>query len=229
MRPSTEVGSMAGRDTDSNVHEDHPLSAGESLALIERQQQEMHRRLRVNVTLYYWPWGAAYLLGFGSVFLTYPSAVPLRLPGSVAGVIIGALFLAAIVTSLVNGTRSGRGVRGPSRLVGAMYGWSWTLGFCALAAVNTGVARLGLADDAVTLLWSGSALLLVGVLYLAGAALWQDRFQYGLGVWMLVTGAGSVFAGVPGNYAVLSLAGGGGLVLAAGYFTLRPPRPPARS
>jgi len=86
------------------------------------------------------------------------------------------------------------------------------------------VTRLGLPADAVTLLWSGSAVVLVGVLYLAGGALWQDRFQYGLGVWMLLTGAGSVWAGVPGNYAVLSLAGGGGLLLAAGYFTLRPPR-----
>jgi hypothetical protein len=179
----------------------------------------------VNVALFYGPWGAAYLLGFGSVFLTYPSAAPLRLPGGVAAVITGVLFAAAIVVSVVNGTRAGRGVRGPSRMVGAMYGWSWTLGFSALAAVNIGVTRRGLPADAATLLWSGSALLLVGVLYLAGGALWQDRFQYGLGVWMLLSGAGSVFAGVPGNFAVVALAGGGGLLLAAGYFALRRPRP----
>jgi hypothetical protein len=190
---------MAGEDTGARLDEDSPLSAEESLALIERQQREVHRRLGVNVALFYGPWGAAYLLGFGSVFLTYPSAVPLRLPGGVAAVITGVLFAAAIVVSVVNGTRAGRGVRGPS--------------------------RRGLSADAATLLWSGSALLLVGVLYLAGGALWQDRFQYGLGVWMLVTGAGSVLAGVPGNFAVLSLAGGGGLLLTAGYFTLRPPRP----
>jgi hypothetical protein len=108
-----------------------------------------------------------------------------------------------------------------------MYGWSWTLGFCTLAAVNIGVTRLGLPDDAVTLLWSGSSLLLIGVLYLAAGALFQDRFQYGLGVWMLVSSAGSVFAGVPGNFAVVSLAGGGGLLLAAGYFALHYPRRPA--
>lgn len=91
--------------------------------------------------------------------------------------------------------------------------------------VNTGVTRLGLSDDAVTLLWAGSSLLLVGVLYLGGGVLFQDRFQYGLGVWMLLSGAGSVFAGVPGTFAVVALAGGGGLLLAAGYFVLRPPRP----
>jgi len=218
---------MAGEDkgTEASGDGDQPLSAGESLALIERQHREAQRQLGVNVALFYGPWGAAYLLGFGSIFLTYPSASPVRMPGGLAAAITGVLFATAFVVSVVNGTRAGRGVRGPSRVVGAMYGWSWTLGFCALAAVNIGVTRLGLSDEAATLLWSGSSLLLVGVLYLAGGALWQDRFQYGLGVWMLVTGAGSVLAGVPGNFAVLALAGGGGLLLTAGYFRLRPPRP----
>lgn len=214
---------MAGNETGARLDEDHPLSAEESLALIERQHQEVNRRLGVNLALFYGPWGAAYLLGFGSVFLTYPSALPFRLPGVVAGVITGVLFAVAMVVSVVTGTRAARGVRGPSSAAGAMYGWSWTLGFGALILVNNGIMRQGLPDDVVTLLWSGSSLLLVGVLYLAGGALWQDRFQYGLGVWMLVTGAGSVFAGVPGNFAVVSLAGGSGLLLAAGYFVLRPP------
>jgi len=65
------------------------------------------------------------------------------------------------------------------------------------------------------LLWSGSALLVVGLLYLAAGIIWTDGVQYGLGVWILLTGAASVSAGVPGNFAVVSLAGGGGLVLAA--------------
>jgi hypothetical protein len=220
---------MAGKDDGARVDEDEPMSAGESLALIERQQQEVRRRLGVNVALFYGPWGTAYLLGFGAVFLTYPTALPLRLPGPVAAAIVGGLFVGAMVVSVVAGTRSGRGVRGPSRVVGAMYGWSWTLGFGAVVAVNSGVSRLGLPEEAETLLWSGSSLLLVGVLYLAGGAIWQDRFQYGLGVWMLVTAAGSVWAGVPGNYAVLSLAGGGGLLLTAGYFALRPCHPQARA
>src|SRR5665647_3205213 len=171
---------MTGRDTDASVDEDRLLSAGESLALIERQQQAAQRQLGFNPTLILGLWGAAYLFGFGAIFLTYPTAVPLRLRG-------------------------------------------------AVAAVNIGVTRLGLPDDAVTLLWSGSSLLLVGVLYLAAGALFQDRFQYGLGVWMLVSGACSVYAGVPGNFAVVSLAGGGGLLLAAGYFALRHPHRPARA
>jgi hypothetical protein len=214
---------MADKGADAGLDEEHALSAVESLALIEQQEHEAQRRLGVNPVTFYGPWGAAYLLGFGSIFLTFPTALPWRLPGTVAALITGVLFVAATISSVVTGVRAGRGLRGPSQAAGAMYGWSWTLGFCALTVVNVGVTRIGLPDDAVTLLWSGSSLLLVGVLYLAAGALWQDKFQYGLGVWMLVSGAGSVLAGVPGNFAVVSLAGGGGLLLAAGYFALRPP------
>lgn len=217
---------MAGKNALPSIDQDHLLSAGASLALIEQQKHETQRRLGVNPMVFYGPWGAAYLLGFGSIFLTYPTALPWRVTGALAAVITGVMFVAATVLSVVTGVRAGRGLRGPSRAAGAMYGWSWTLGFCALTVVNIGVIRLGLPDDAVTLLWSGSSLLLVGVLYLAAGAMWQDRFQYGLGAWMLVSGASSVWAGVPGNFAVVSLAGGGGLLLAAGYFALRPPCPP---
>ena len=216
---------MPGDDIGARLDEDRPLSAEESLALIERQQREVHRRLGVNVALFYGPWGVAYLLGFGAIFLTYPTAVAVRLPVALAVAFTAVLFVSAGVITAVTGVRAGRGLRGPSQAAGAMYGWSWALGFCVLGVVNSGVTRLGLPDDAVTLLWSGSSLLLVGVLYLGGGALFQDRFQYGLGVWMLVTGAGSVFAGVPGNFAVVALAGGGGLLLAAGYFALGRPRP----
>jgi hypothetical protein len=37
-------------------------------------------------------------------------------------------------------------------------------------------------------------------------------------MWMLIVGAASVFAGAPGNFAVLSLAGGGGFLAAAALY-----------
>ncbi len=45
--------------------------------------------------------------------------------------------------------------------------------------------------------------------------------QYGLGIWILAVDAVSVFAGVPGNYLLLSLAGGGGFLAAAASFAAR--------
>ncbi len=221
---------MSSDNGDAGPSEKAPFSAGESMALIEREQREVHRRLRVNTALFYAPWGLAYLLGFGTVYLTYPSALPVRLPGPVGGIVTGVLFVVAMVVAAVNAARGGRGVRGPSQRVGAMYGWAWPLGFGALAVINSRVIEYGgLSADAASLLWSGSALLLVGALYLAGGALFRSPTTYGLGVWMLVTGAASVLAGVPGNFAVLALAGGGGMLAAAAYFAVRPPRFPARA
>lgn len=88
-----------------------------------------------------------------------------------------------------------------------MYGWSWALGFGALSAINMGLIRMGLTHDQIAMLWPASSLLIVGVLYLAGGALWRDRFQFGLGVWILFADAVSVFAGIPANYVVLAVSG----------------------
>jgi hypothetical protein len=200
--------------------DDVPLSPAESLQLIAQQESVVARRLWPNVTWFYGPWGLAYLLGFGAVYLSYPTWLPFELPDVAASITCSVLFTAAIASSLVTGARIGRGVEGPSRRVGAMHGWSYLIGFASLAAINAGLLHAGLPSDTATLLWSGTTPMLVGVLYLSGGALWQDRFQYGLGVWMCLTGTAGVLAGVPENFAVLSLAGGGGLLLAAAYFGL---------
>jgi hypothetical protein len=128
-----------------------------------------------------------------------------------------ALITAALLWSIGYSIRAGRGVSGPSQAVASMYGWSWPLGFGCLAAVNTTLIRRGLSPDNAAMLWSASALLLVGVLYLAGGTVWQDKLQYALGVWTMLCAAGAVYAGVPGNFLVQSLAGGGGFLALAAY------------
>jgi hypothetical protein len=105
--------------------------------------------------------------------------------------------------------------------VGAMYGWGWLLGFGCVGAIITGLVRVGITEEQSALLNPALSLLVVGLLYLGGGALWRDRVQYGLGVWILATDAVSVFAGVPGNYLVLSIAGGGGFLVAAAWFAVR--------
>ena len=194
------------------------LSAAESLAVIELQRAQVGKELEVNPALLYATWGVAWTVGFTVCALTTGSAHGWSWVG---GAIFFALLVAAMVITGVHIARATRGVRGVSSEVGAMYGWSWALGFAALGFINTGLINLGLTDEQVSVLWPSSALLLVGVLYLAGGALWRDRFQFGLGAWVLITDTGSVFAGVPGNYVVLAVAGGGGLLVAAAWFALR--------
>lgn len=193
------------------------LSPAESLALIEQQQGRVERTLGPNIILLYGTWGAAWFLGFAMLYLAYRGGMPLV----VGGLVFAGLQLAAIVVTGVHIARATRGVRGVSSEVGAMYGWGWLLGFGCVGAIITGLVRVGITEEQSALLNPALSLLVVGLLYLGGGALWRDRVQYGLGVWILATDAVSMFAGVPGNYLVLSIAGGGGFLLAAAWFAVR--------
>ncbi len=196
-----------------------PMTPEESLALIARQSKDVQRGFGPSPAVILAVWGVVWLLGFGLLYFSSPptSLMPLW----TAGFITAAGFVGAIAYSAIYGIRANRGLRGPSRLTGAMYGWAWMIAFGGLTVVNTRLVGLGLEPNLISLLWSGTSLMLTGLLYLAGGMLWQDKLQYGLGVWIVVSGAGSVVAGAPYNFLVLSLCGGGGFLVAAAVFMLR--------
>ncbi len=195
------------------------MTPEESLALIARQSEETRRGIGPNPAVLLAVWGAVWLFGFGLVYVSAPPTA--LMPLWAAAAIAAAGFAGAMAYSAVYGIRASRGVRGPSRLVGAMYGWSWMIAFGGLTVVNTALIRLGLDTELIPLLWSGTALTLTGLMYLAGGMLWQSKVQYGLGVWIIACGAASVLAGGPHNFLVLSLAGGGGFLVASLVFLVR--------
>ncbi|GAA4529547.1 hypothetical protein [Amycolatopsis samaneae] len=192
--------------------ESEPMSAEESLALIARQSEQVRRELRFDPARLLFVWGVAWFVGWGLVYVATVGSV---VPGWVGGLVVSVLFVAAIGYSAYYGTRRNRGIRGPSRTAGGMYGWSWCVGYLALVAINVKIGKLGLSEESTSLLWTGSCLLLTGVLYLAGGAIFQDRLQYGLGVWIILAAVAGVLVGYPANFLVLALGGGGGLLAAA--------------
>jgi hypothetical protein len=194
------------------------FSPAESLALIEGQRKEIRRRRGIRPELVMLAWGLAYLLGFGGFFLALRGVAPMAL----AGVVLGVLGAVALVLPIVQGVRASRGMRGPSRTVGAMYGTAWGLVFLANAVVQSSLQdRYVPSADVRSLMWASSSLAVTGMMYLAGGLLWRDVPQYVLGVWMLVSAAGSVVVGVPGNFLVLAFAGGGGMLALAAYYMVR--------
>jgi len=198
-------------------HEDE-LSPAESLALIEGQRAELRRRRGVRPELILFAWGLAYLLGFGGWYLALRGVVPAAL----AGVALGVLGAIALVLPIVLGVRASRGMRGPSRTVGAMYGSAWGLAFAANSVVQSALQQQLMPSwEVSSLMWASSSLMVTGLMYLAGAMLWRDVSQYLLGAWMLASAAGSVLVGVPGNFLVLAFAGGGGMLALSAYYVIR--------
>jgi hypothetical protein len=194
------------------------LSPRESLALISEQRDSAVRSLRPHAAPMLASWGASWLLGFGAFWLAAARAPVV--PSWGAGMVLGVLsVLAAIVTA--RQVMRGRGVTGPSRTMGARYGWAWVLGWAGVYAFNFGLMHDGLPGRLESVVWPGSCVLLAGVFYLAGGVIWQDPVSYGLGAWMLAVAAGGMFAGAPANFAVMALGGGGGLLAAAAAAELR--------
>jgi hypothetical protein len=199
--------------------DDEPLSAEESLNLIAQQNRQMRRELGGGPARMLAAWALAWIVGWG---FTYFATRTGSVPGWVGGVVVAVLFFAAIGYTTYVSARSGRGIRGPSRTTGAMYGYSWALSSIGLSVVDIRITQFGsLTSDQVSLLLSGTWLLLTGVQYLAGGMLWQDRLMYGLGAWMIVSSALSVLVGFPGNFLVLAACGGGGFLLAAIVYFVR--------
>ncbi|WP_299037629.1 hypothetical protein [uncultured Pseudokineococcus sp.] len=201
--------------------DDAPLDPREALAVLESERSRTQRQLEPDVRLIYGVWGATWLVGFLVLWASSTGRGPLVLPPPAAGSTFAALMAVAVVVTGVHSTRRMAGLRGTSSTQGAMYGWAWLLGFGCVAALFTSAAGAGASAEVMGVLAPALSGLVVGLLYLAGGAMWQDRAQYALGAWILVTSAAGAIAGYPANHLVMGLLGGGGFLVAAVVVAVR--------
>lgn len=194
---------------------DTELAAAESLALIEAQQRRVGEQIEPDARLLYGLWGVALLIGEAAFFFATWKGSPFDIPLRVAGITLFVSLLSAMVLTSIHIARRVGGVRGNSSRQGMFYGWTWMVGFLSLAAIISGVARTGVDEATIGLLWAAGSGLVIGLLYMAGGAMWLDRTQFALGAWFAVVSGAGAIAGLPWIYLVLSVAGGGGLLVVA--------------
>ncbi|MEU8607148.1 transporter [Actinoplanes sp. NPDC048791] len=202
-----------------------PADPAESLRLIARERATTARRLTPDPRLLLWPWGLAWLIGFGVFFLRFgpdervyvdmPDWVPLT-------VLLGLITLAGITTGFV-GARASRQVSGPSSRQGAMYGFTWSVAFIGMAVLFSRISDLLPVPDA-NLLWAGAMVALTGALHMAGGALWNDRVLYVLGLSISVINVAGVIIGPGWHALIVAVFGGGGMLVAGLISWLRMPR-----
>src|SRR5688500_16009952 len=104
-----------------------PADPAETLRLIGVQRAEAARRLNPDLRLYYWPWGAAWLIGFGLLFLRFgpDGRVFVNLPPWLPLTSLFVLLLAAAAVSGTAGVKAYGQIVGDSSRRGAWYGYAW--------------------------------------------------------------------------------------------------------
>jgi len=196
--------------------DDAPLDPAAMLALSERQQQRIANTAVGPVAWLLAVWGVAWTVGFLVFWSGYAeSGSPVLIPLGLAVPVFSACIVAAIVVSAVIGIRMNRGIRGSSNFSGAVYGVSWSIGSIAVWLIGTALIKAGMPHDVAMLFFPAGYALMVGLLYIAGAAIWQDKGQLILGIWITAVGVGATFAGFPTNLFVMAVLGGGGFLAGA--------------
>jgi hypothetical protein len=201
-----------------------PADPAESLALIARERASLERSLRPDPRLMFWPWGFAWLVGFGLFFLRHGPGgrVFVGLPDWLPLATLMVLLISAGVFTGMIGAHAARQTAGPSARRASMYGWTWTIGFAGLSLLFSQFSGI-LPEDRLGLLWAGGTVGLTGTLHAAGGAIWNDRGLFLLGVWTCVVNAVAVLAGPGWHSLIVAVAGGGGMLVAglAGWLRRR--------
>lgn len=205
---------MSDADDDTPL-DDTPLDPAAMLALSTQQQQRATTTFVRPVVTMLLLWGVAWLVGFAALWLALEPAAPFAVPIAIAAPVFTILIAGAVVVSIVIGIRMSRGIRGSSVFSGAVYGWTWSIASISVFLIGTALFRAGMPTDLSMLFFPTMYGLVAGMLYLAGAALWNDKTQLFLGLWIIVVSVASSFAGVPTNLLIMSLLGGGGFILGA--------------
>ncbi|WIM96758.1 transporter [Actinoplanes oblitus] len=201
---------MASIDDESTF--DDPA---EALRLIDLERANLERELAPDPRLMYWPWGLAWLIGSGLFFLRWGPdervlvALPDWLPITVMTVL---LMVAGTITGML-GARSSRAVRGLSTRQGQMFGFAWSAGIAGLVLVFSRLSDV-VPVSRQGILWGGGLVALIGALYMAGAAIWDDRSTFVLGAWISGINIVGVLAGPGWHALIVAVAGGGGLLVA---------------
>ncbi|MBF4994163.1 hypothetical protein ITX31_08570 [Arthrobacter gandavensis] len=201
---------MSGAHTDPAAAEELPLDLHSALRVVQDAERSARRNLGGNTALVYLIWGITWIVGYGSLWGTQQGRLDLA-PSAALG-ILGTALAAATVATIVLFARSSRGVRGQSAFQGGMYGLAWTLGFTVMAAMSAVIGRAMEDFWLRGLLVNSIAVLVVGLLYITGGIIFNDKAQSLLGIWLLLVAIAALVSGPEFFLAVFLFLGATGLL-----------------
>ncbi|TQL47205.1 hypothetical protein FB562_0257 [Homoserinimonas aerilata] len=209
--------------TNTAHDDDTPLDPAEMLALVQRQQGDMQRRMARYVPWILLSWALAWGVGFGMLWLVDGARPGFSVPLAVAGPVFGVLLVGAGVTSGVLGARSGRGIRSSkaAEFTGTTYGVTWSVGLVALFALGASLTHNGASPEVMNIFYPAVSLVFVGVMYIIAGAIWHAIPSIWMGGAIVAIAVIGSFFGYPTHYLVYAILGGGvflaGAVVTAVY------------
>ncbi|OMG20398.1 hypothetical protein BKH05_07735 [Actinomyces naeslundii] len=199
-------------------HHEVPAGPEEALAVVDAQRSTYLKRHEIKAAPLLTAWGLAWLVGYAALALYREPDYDLpRVPY----LFFCGCLAAALLFTFAYIIPKARGVRGRSSREGTYCGLAWTLGMSLgavilsrlnvlLAAVNTGQA-----NEVASVVSNAVPCLVVGVIFLMSAALWDETVMGVLGGWILLITLVVTIAGMPWGWWIMSVAGGGGMLVAA--------------
>ena len=199
-------------------HHEVPAGPEEALAVVDAQRSTYLTRHEIKAAPLLTAWGLAWLVGYAALALyREPDYDMPRVPY----LFFCGCLAAALLFTFAYIIPKARGIRGRSSREGTYYSLAWALGMplCAiilgranafLASVNT--AR---ANEIASLVSNALPCLVVGVIFLMSAALWDETVMGILGGWILLVTLVVTIVGMPWAWWIMSVAGGGGMLVAA--------------
>lgn len=193
--------------------DDRPLGPAEMLDTLEQQQQRAVARITVDGGLLYLAWGLA--LAGGNLAM-YAGLGPSSLePAAWSAVVYLILLVGAGVVTAWHVRSRTAGLFGPELQRSTMWGLSWPIAFVAYWLLGAGLIRAGLDGVGAAHYFGIGAMLVVGVQYLGGGAVYRDWMQYTGGLVVLAGTAVAALVGLPAGYLVMAAVCGGGLLVLA--------------
>ena len=199
-------------------HHEIPAGPEEALAVVDAQRSTYLKRHEIKAAPLLTAWGLAWLVGYAALALYREPDYDLpRVPY----LFFCGCLAAALLFTFAYIIPKARGVRGRSSREGTYCGLAWTLGMSLgavilsrlnvlLAAVNTGQA-----NEVASVVSNAVPCLVVGVIFLMSAALWNEAAMGVLGGWILLVTLVVTIVGMPWAWWIMSVAGGGGMLVAA--------------
>ena len=197
---------------------DAPFSPRTALDTIVEQQVAVRRRTLIRSSPLLAAWGLAWLVGYGVGWLSIRPDY--TMPRLFWLVYFGCLAAAGTYTGIYI-IRRARGVRGASNRAALRYGAAWVGGFIlgevAVGRVGALLMSLGTPEAMETgmVLSNAGPCLIVGVLFIAGSAVWDEPVLAWIGGWFLAVTTAATLVGGALLWAIMALAGGGGMLIAA--------------